>query len=788
MERASVLAEIAQLEAESGAGEASRIGASVDVSTADGRVALFASLFRGRTDVFATRWESRRQPGRSGWSPRCANEWVQGVCEKPRVKCGACTKRRFLPVTRAELRAHLEGRQTVGIYPLLMDETCWLLAIDLDGDGWREDVAAVREAADAAGVPVLVERSRSGDGAHLWVLFSSPVPARVARGLGEWLLTEAMRSRALAISSYDRLFPNQDTMPAGGFGNLIALPLQRGPRHAGFSELLDHALEPYPDQWTYLAGAERFDAQRCHELVADAQRSGTTLAVGRWDAEPGTPGQDALPAPSGNQPQSHRERHAADQRVPSVSGMPGTSLARPVVLSVAGRVSIDVRDVAGEVRARLRRTAAFANPMFFEKQRARLSTHGTPRVIACHEEHDGRLWLPRGCLDHAREALVDAGHRVEVRDERIDGRALDVAFGGTLRPGQDRAVRSMAEHDIGVLVAPPGAGKTVMGAALIARRQVSTLVLVHRRPLQAQWIDRLVEQLGVERRSVGTLAAQAAPSPSGIDVVTVQTLARRKDVVALLGVYGQVIVDECHHVGAVSIEELLREAPARYVLGLTATPRRRDGHHPIVAMQCGPVRHTMVEPVPVDRRPVRRVAVERRTAFDPGTLPIDPGVQEVLSAIARDEARTALIVSDVVEQVGEGRFPLVLTERRTHLDALAEGLGGAGIPAVVLHGGMGVRARRVADEILGSGEPRVVVATGRFVGEGFDDPRLDTLVLALPVAWRGTVVQYAGRLHRGHEDKHEVRILDYVDHDVGVLRRMFAKRQKAYRSIGYEIR
>lgn len=787
MERASVLAEIAQLEAGSGAGEAARIGASVDVSTADGRVALFASLFRGRTDVFATRWESRRQPGRSGWSPRCANEWVQGVCEKPRVKCGVCTKRRFLPVTPAELRAHLEGRQTVGIYPLLTDETCWLVAVDLDGDGWREDVVAVREAADAAGVPVLVERSRSGDGAHLWVLFSSPVPARIARSLGEWLLTEAMRSRALAISSYDRLFPNQDTMPAGGFGNLIALPLQRGPRHAGFSELLDHALEPYPDQWTYLAGAERLDAQRCHELVADAQRSGTTLAVGGWDAEPGPPSQDAFPEPNRAFAESHRQNHVEGACTPVVVGASGPSVVGPVVLALAGRVSIDVSGVAGEVRARLRRTAAFANPMFYEKQRARLSTHGTPRVIACHEEQGGRLVLPRGCFDPAREALAEAGYRVEVRDERVDGRPLDVAFGGTLRPDQEKAVRAMAEYETGVLVAPPGAGKTVMGAALVARRGVSTLVLVHRRPLQDQWVDRLVEQLGIRRRSIGTLAAQAAPSALGIDVATVQTLVRRKDVAALLGQYGQVIVDECHHVGAASIEELLREAPARFVLGLTATPRRRDGHQPIVAMQCGPIRHTMTEPAPVDDRAVRRVAVERRTAFDPGTLPVDPGVQEVLSAIARDEARTALIVRDVLEQVREGRFPLVLTERRSHLDVLATGLAGVGVPVVVLHGGMGVRARRTADEILGSGVPRLVVATGRFVGEGFDDPRLDTLVLALPVAWRGTVVQYAGRLHRGHEDKHEVRILDYVDHDVGVLRHMFAKRQKAYRAIGYEI-
>jgi hypothetical protein len=228
-----------------------------DVGTAEGRVALFQSLFRGRTDVFATRWQSAKNSGRSGWAPRCSNERQPGICEKPKVKCADCSKRRFVALTSSELRRHLEGRQTIGIYPLLADETCWLVAVDLDGDAWRQDVSALRESAEGLGVPVLIERSRSGDGAHMWVLFSEPVSARIARSVGSLLLTRAMSRHAIAMSSYDRLFPNQDTMPAGGFGNLIALPLQRERRDEGCTVFLDGDLEPYPDQWAYLAGMAR---------------------------------------------------------------------------------------------------------------------------------------------------------------------------------------------------------------------------------------------------------------------------------------------------------------------------------------------------------------------------------------------------------------------------------------------------------------------------------------------------------------------------------------------------
>ena len=742
-ERAELCRTIASIEATTG---------GPDVTTAEGRVALFTSLFRGRPDVFATRWESTKSPGKSGWAPRCLNEWRPGVCEKPKVKCADCANRRFVAWSEVEARRHLEGRQTAGIYPLLADETCWLVAIDLDGPGWREDVSALRDSARELGIPVLVERSRSGSGAHLWVLFSRPVNARAARAVGTLLLTRAMRRRSISMASYDRLFPNQDTMPAGGFGNLIALPLQHARRAEGCTVFLGDDLEPCPDQWIYLAGVRRLDGEQAEQIAAEAESAGGTLG---------------LP-----------ERTATKTRARPRQLTPTPSSAIEICLT--GRVEIPVAGMSPDLRDRLRRTAAFANPEFFERERARLSTYKTPRVIACHEDSGDRLLLPRGCLEVVVDEIEAAGASVTVRDERSDGAPISVTFAGTLTSPQQAAVRAMAAHETGVLVAPPGAGKTVMATALIAKRARSTLVLVHRRPLLEQWISRLAEFLDISPDQIGSPAT--TPGASGVDVAMVQTLTRREDVD--LSRYGHVIVDECHHVPAFSVERLLRDLPARAITGLTATPQRRDGHHPIITMQCGPVRHTLTRSEQIETA-TRRVLVTRDSGFDPAQLPVDPGIQEILSAVAADEHRTRRIADDVVAELTEDRYPLVLTERREHLNAIAELLKAETDRIVVLHGGMGVKARRRAEDMLSSDGPRVVLATGRYIGEGFDDPRLDTLMLAMPIAWKGTMTQYAGRLHRHHDAKHEIRIVDYVDHAVPVLRRMYAKRQRAYSSLGY---
>jgi superfamily II DNA or RNA helicase len=732
------------------------------------KVALFASLFRGREDVFPHRWEKPAK-GTSGWAPRCDNEWKAG-CNKPRVKCGECPNQAFPAPVEGELLRHLRGRHVMGVYPLLAGDMCRLLAIDLDERSWRADVMALREACCELNLTPAVERSRSGEGAHVWFFFSDPVQAALARRFGLMLLTDAMaRSPTLGMASYDRLFPSQDTLPKGGFGNLIALPLQLQARQRGNTLFVDERLEPFEDQWSYMESLPRLAPARVQELVARGLGDGRVLGVPEETEDSDAPWRPVRPL---------TERLAAAE-------LPGT-----VSATLAQRLYVRSEGLPPVLLDALRRLAAFSNPKFLELQAMRKSTARTPRVIARFEQSGRFLVLPRGCREPLEELLASLNITLELSDERTDGEPLEARFTGELTARQEDAVPPMLAHELGVLCAPPGIGKTVIAARLIATRRRSTLVLVHRKPLLEQWVKRLNEFLDLETDEIGTIGGGRGKPTGKVDVAMVQSLANRKTLDQLLAGYGHIVVDESHHVAAVMTERVVQAAPARYVTGLTATPKRRDGHHPIVTMQCGPVRHTIEPSATRSSQPLALRVVRRDTPFDPETLPTDASIQEVYAALAADERRTELIVKDTLELAAQDRCPIVLTERREHLEQLAERLADDTLTLIVLHGDMRPAEHRVALEQLASADSddgRVVLATGRYIGEGFDDPCLDTLLLAMPIAWKGTVVQYAGRLHRAHPGKHDALIYDYVDAELPVLRRMFTKRLRAYRSLGYEL-
>lgn len=738
-------------------------------TTREEKVALFRDLFRGRDDVYPRLWTNDRK-GSKGYSPHCTNEWRRGVCEKPRVKCGACPHQSFDPVTEQVVRDHLQGHHVIGLYPLLRNERCHLLAVDFDKDGWREDVTAFAETCRSVGVPVALERSRSGNGAHAWFFFEGAVPAMIARRLGCYLLTETMGRRpALGLASYDRLFPNQDTMPRGGFGNLIALPLQKEARQLGNTVFLDEALQPFEDQWAYLARLGRIPVSAVELIAREAHVQGRVIGA-RF---PGVEEEEApwLLAPSG-QP----------RRV-----TPAEPLPSPVRIVQGQRLFVVREGLPGPFLNELPRLAAFQNPEFYKKQALRLSTHATPRVITCAEESERHLGLPRGCQDDLIRLVQEWGAAPQVVDERATGDRIDVSFQGTLTPTQERAASAMLSSETGMLVAPPGIGKTVLGAYLIAQRKVRTLVLVHRKPLLDQWTSQLSAFLGQPRKAIGVLGGGRRRPSALVDVAMLQSLVRKGKVADVVAEYGHVVVDECHHVSASSFERVLAEVKARYVTGLTATPHRRDGHDPILSMQLGPVRFTLSQQEAASERGIAHHLVVQDTGFSTNWSPGQP-IQDLYSALASDPRRNDLILDDVLAAVNAGRSPILLTERRDHLELFAGKLEPAVRNLVVLHGGLGVKARRLALERLASippDEERVVLATGRYVGEGFDDARLDTLVLALPVAWKGTVAQYAGRLHRKHGGKTEVRVHDYRDGEVAVLGRMLEKRLRAYRAAGY---
>jgi len=729
------------------------------------KVALFRHLFRGRDDVYPVRWESKTS-GKSGYSPTCANEWRAGVCEKPRIKCGECSKRLFVPLTDSIVYDHLAGEHIIGVYPLLADDTCHFLAVDFDEADWREDAKAFLLSCRELGVPVALEISRSGEGAHAWVFFSSAVSARDARRLGSAVISyTCARTRQLQLSSYDRLFPNQDSMPKGGFGNLIALPLQKAARERDCSVFVDEQLKSYPDQWAFLSSLDRMTFHDIEPVIFRATGGAHPLDVSFIDGE------------------DYAEPWK--KPAPTVSKL-SCLLPQSLTAVLANLIYFEKAALPTALANRLIRLAAFQNPKFYQAQAMRMSVWNIPRVIACAENYPHHIALPRGCLNTVEDLLKSNGVRLELRDERFAGQPAELNFVGVLRADQERAVAEVMAHDFGVLCAPTAFGKTVTAAAVIAQRATNTLILVHRTELLKQWQARLQSFLGVGKGVVGTIGGGKAKPTGLIDIAVMQSLSRQGEVNSLVENYGQVIIDECHHIGAVSFEAILKQIKAKYVLGLTATPIRRDGQQAIIFMQCGPIRHqaTRAETAPHDLEVIPH-AYNRIIAMVP-----DARIQDVFRHLVEDVERTEAIADEVGKAFSQGRKVLVLTERTEHVEAIRQVLEEKGLPATTLHGRMSKKSRSATIaqlEAMPPDTPRVLLATGKLVGEGFDHPPLDTLILAMPISWKGNLQQYAGRLHREQATKTDVRIIDFIDTGHPVLLRMWEKRQRGYRAMGYRL-
>ncbi len=750
------------------------------------KVALFRHLFAGRPDVFPVRWENRKV-AKSGYAPACTNEWVGGICGKPRVKCGECPHQAFIPVSDDMIEKHLRGGDSLrsstgdfvaGVYPLLPDETCWFLAADFDQESWAADALAMVETCRAKGVPAALERSRSSNGGHVWIFFSEPGPARTARQLGAAMLTETMERRAeIGFASYDRFFPSQDTMPVGGFGNLIALPLQRRARELGNSVFVDENLHPYDDQWAFLSSLPRLSANAATRIIGEAETRGRVLGV-------------RMPVEDEDAHEPWRMTPSRPTKAGSLKGL----LPSKINIVFADQLYIDRTELPSAMIARLIRLAAFQNPEFYRAQSLRFPTFGKPRIVSCAELHARHVGLPRGCLDEAVELIRGEGSDVGVDDLRVIGNALPsrVRFQGTLQGRQIEAFDALMPHDYGVLAATTGFGKTVVAAALIARRARNALVLVHRRELLTQWVERLRTFLDIDPKDIGFVGGGRRKPTGIIDVALIQSLVRKGEVSDLVADYGHLVVDECHHLSAASFELVARRAKARYVPGLSATVVRKDGHHPIIFMQCGPVRHRADARAQAGGRGINHRAKRRSTEFRlPPLLAASdrPSMSAVYAAIAKDEPRNSLIFDDVLKALEAKRSPVVLTERRDHLEYLQKRFSRFVRNLVVLRGGMSTGERKAAESALraADNQERLLLATGRYIGEGFDDQRLDTLFLTMPISWKGTLAQYVGRLHRQHEGKTEVLVVDYVDEMVPMLAHMAAKRRTGYRALGYTV-
>ncbi len=747
------------------------------------KIDLFMSLFRGRDDVFAKRWQSKA--GKSGYSPVCLNEWESGVCYKPKVKCSECSQKLYPKFNEEVVEDHLRGNMVVGMYPLRIDETCYFLAIDFDDTGWQKDVSILRNVCDDFEVPYAIERSISGNGAHAWFFFENQISAALARKFGTALLTCSMSKRhEIKFKSYDRLFPNQDTMPKGGLGNLIALPLQMAARKNSNTVFIDENFEPYADQWRFLGGMGKLSEENLGILITRLCK-GNELGELRKDDD-------------------EIQRPWATTRV----RLGKQDLPKTVGIVKSDMVYIPKNGFSQKALNTLKRLAAFKNPDFYKAQAMRMPTYNKPRIISCSEDIERYLCLPRGCEEEINNLLSKCKIDVTWIDETNNGRNIDVEFNGILRKEQQEVIDELLNHDTGVLSATTAFGKTVVAANLIAARKINTLILVHRQQLLLQWVARLSEflrineELPIQEKKrgrkkkqglIGQIGAGKDSLSSIIDVAIMQSLNSAGEVKECVKNYGMVIVDECHHVPAFSFEQILKKVNAKFVYGLTATPTRKDGHHPIIFMYCGAERFRVDAKKQAEKRPFDHYVIPRFTSF---RIPIDENskdlnIQELYAGITIDEIRNQLIVDDVLNSYENGRNSLVLSERTAHVMLLAKKLKERIPEVLILRGGMGAKkTKEILNKIsaIPTGKQLTLVATGKFIGEGFDEPRLDTLFLAMPISWKGTLQQYAGRLHRLYENKNEVQVYDYVDTHVRMLEKMYGKRLNGYASIGYKVK
>lgn len=750
------------------------------------KVALFRSLFQGREDVFARRWHSMKD-GREGYQPVCTNEWRQGVCDKKKYNCAACPNRQLLPLTDNDIYNHLKGdnafcKDVVGVYAILSDDTCCFLCSDFDDKnckhGYQKDVLAFISVCKDWGIPYSIERSRSGNGAHVWILFEHPIAAGKARKLGDAILTEAMnRDGKMSFKSYDRFFPNQDHLPEGGFGNLVALPLQGQAVRKGNSVFVDENFEMYPDQLQYLLSIRKMGESDVDALLQ--AHSNTQEPFG------------SLSKSSESKP----------WETPTPLAIAPSEFPKAITLVRANMLYIPLKDLPPKVVNHLKRIASFKNPEFFSHLGMHLSTYNIPRIISCAELSDEYLALPRGCEESTVEFFMSHEVKVTIEDKTNHGRPISVQFNGMLRNDQQEAVTEMLKHNTGVLSATTAFGKTVTAIEMIPQVHANTLILIHSKALLKQWIERLQQFLSINEEPqhkkyqrndspIGYLYSGKSALYGIIDIALIQSCISGNEVKPFVRDYGMIIADECHHVSASGFEQVLKYANAQRVYGLTATPIRKDGHQPIIFMQCGAIRYNVDAQLQMSQQSFSRRLIPRFTPFRALTDEKQTYMQ-LIHDLAEDKLRNQLIVQDIAANLQESRTPLVLSHLTEHVETLAQMLSPVCDHVIVLIGSKSAKERRIAEEQLQSinpNEPMVILSTDKYMGEGFDYHRLDTLFMTLPISWKENVKQCVGRLHRDYEGKMEVRVYDYIDIRIPLGDVMYKRRMRGYKGVGYTVK
>ena len=734
------------------------------------KIQFLMDLFHGRRDMYAISWPKAN--GKAGYQPACSNYGTPDICRKCRDRsfdCKTCKHRVFTPLTERVIHKHLTKPSHKGIYPLLLDNTCYFIAVDFDKFDWKADILEFLESCKMFDIPAVTEISRSGKGGHVWIFFTENVSALNARKLALGLLSHAQqRTGKIEFDSYDRLFPSQAVMPTGGIGNLIAMPFQFLARQHDLSVFVDpdDDFKAYSDKIGFLKTIRKLSAAELSHKISEVVVEG--------EHELGVPFMK-----EGDDNHFWSTRKAKKK-------LTLDDLPKSVSMALNQGIQINLENLPRAFSGQLARLAGFPNPAFYIAEAGGFSTWGKPMVERRCVEKDGILSMPRGCIDAVLEFLKGYDVPYTIKDMRALGRPIDVTFTGTLRDDQAEALKAMLEHDVGTLKANPSFGKTVIGAALIASRQVSTLIVVHRRYLIKQWRSRLKRFLSLEDDQIGQLTGQKSKPTGIIDIVMMPSLGRLKDIERISEGYGQVIIDECHHLAAKTFEEGLNKLKSRYFVGLSAKPKRSDGRQPLVFMCAGDIRY-------VSKRPLgapQDLTVKSKIRPKHIDLPTSANTTELHTCLVDDQERTGWLVEQALAAYARGRQVLLLTGRKVHSKAIAQALEGQVEQLFVLSSEAKEKAREdviAAMEALPVDTPRMLVSTWQLVGEGFDHASLNTLILCLPFSWEGTVEQCAGRLDRYLPDKLDAEIIDPVDEGHPLALKMWKARQKAYKAIGYRV-
>ena len=765
---------------------------------------LLYSYFKGRQDVYSLR------SSKKGYYTQCNNFWKYGICPKrdgTKIKCQDCSSQDYKELKGRVILQHLQGikedcTDVVGLYPLFPDGSCWFLVFDFDNHDesaepskeWQQEVNALREMCSVLGIDSLVERSRSGKGAHVWIFFSDPIQASKARKFGESLLRKGAESVSLKnFTYYDRMMPMQDFLPEGKLGNLIALPLQGRALRNGNSAFVDESWNTYKDQWKRLRETRRLSEKEVDDLIKLWCPDDDAMSIFQNDVvEDTAAGHTSLLF--GQTPAStNRDFHAED-----ADGS--------VKIILSDGIYVNKKGLKDRMQNAIRRIAAYSNPQFFQTLKLGFSTKDTPRIVYNGYDEGDYIVIPRGCYDELISQLSVAGVRYDVVDKRQKGRKIDIHFNGDLYSEQQIAAEKMLYNDIGVLAAATAFGKTVLGAYLIAEKKVNALVLVHNVEIMNNWIKDLSSSLPineelptyttpkgrVKKRSslIGTFSSQKDSTTGIIDIAMITSLGREDNINELVRNYGMVIVDECHHAAAVTHENVLRAVTARYVYGMSATINRGDKQDKKMFMQLGPIRHRYTAKERAQKQGIGHYIYPRFTRLVDLNQSEDKNPSDYYRLIMQSELRNMQIVSDVIDCVKRGRTPVVMTKYKEHAQKLYDMLQGVADHVFLLQGGKSLKERAAIREQMAAvraDESLVLVAIGQYVGEGFNYPRLDTMLLAMPISFEGNVEQHAGRLNRDYEGKKDAIIFDYIDQHVPTLKRMYYKRLRAYKKIGYEV-